>query len=136
MFILFQSSFALLYQPTIIRLGFSYMSQKTQNNSVLNTMEAYFSLVIPNVYAVYVYTVYVFLRFWFHYPYIWPLNLGSTVAAKAPAMTSFFQGAGWRQRKQRVSASSVLNEIYCHIILVLTSFWEKFSSSSLLIKGD
>lgn len=46
MLILSQSSFDLLYQPTIIRLRFSCMRQKTQNNSVLNAMETYFSLVI------------------------------------------------------------------------------------------
>lgn len=50
MLVLSQSSFALLYQPTIIRLRFSCMRQKTQNNSVLNTMEAYFSLVFPKRY--------------------------------------------------------------------------------------
>lgn len=41
-----QSHFTLLYQSTIIRLRFSCMRQKTQNNCVLNTMEAYFSKVV------------------------------------------------------------------------------------------
>lgn len=47
MFILSQSSLALLHKPTTIRLKFSSMRQNTQNNGALNAIEVYFSLLIP-----------------------------------------------------------------------------------------